>query len=139
MIMRAVAGLLAAVLVAVIAAKLLFLATVRPEVQSAAQPWSQHQMEFVSWNHERWTAWISKDKFVLLPRKSGTWQRHVNPSLAFLDWQGRPWQAKFDGKQFLLAPRGDWKGREERSQALRYLDWRGDRQLRTVAELQRRD
>ncbi|HEV8331462.1 MAG TPA: hypothetical protein VGQ22_08590 [Steroidobacteraceae bacterium] len=136
--MRAVAALLAAVLVAVIAARLLFLATVRPDVQSAAQPWSQPQMEFVAWDNERWTAWILKDKFVLQPREPGTWQRHVNTSLAFIDWQGRPWQAKVDGKEFLLAPRGDWKGRAERARALRYRDWRGDRQVRTVAQLQHR-
>jgi hypothetical protein len=132
---RAVAILAGAILAAVFAAKLLYNATIKPDVESTAQPWAQHRMEFVAWNDEQWTAWVRNDKFVLLPHEPGKWQRHVNPSLAFVDWQGEPWQAKIDGDEFLLAPRGNWHGRAERAEALRYLDWRGGRQLRTVAQL----
>jgi hypothetical protein len=132
---RAVSLLAAAVLIAALAAKLLYNATIGPDVEATAQPWSRHRMEFVAWNDEQWTAWIRNDKFVLLPREPGKWQRHVNATVAFIDWQGQPWQAKIDGEEFLLASRGDWHRPAERVGALRYLDWRGDRQLRTVAQL----
>lgn len=133
--MRTVALLAAALLVAALAAKLLYLTTIGSDIESTAQPWSQHRMEFVAWNDEQWTAWIRNDKFVLLPREPGKWQRHINTSLAFVDWQGRPWQAKVEGEEFLLAPRGNWKSGTERSRALRYRDWRGYAQVRTVAQL----
>jgi hypothetical protein len=131
-------SLLAAVLAVALAARLLYNNTIA-ETDSGPipQPWAQHAMEFVAWNDARWTAWIRKDRFELLPREEGKWQRHANVSLAFVDWQGQPWQAKIDGKQFLLAHRGDWKGRIERASAIRYRDWRGDPQLRTVAQLRR--
>lgn len=130
-------SLLAAVVVAVLAARLLYNATAETGAEPIPQPWAQNAMEFVAWNGEQWTAWIRDDRFELLPHEEGRWRRHANVSLAFTDWQGQPWQAKIDGEQFLLAHRGDWKGRAERASAVRYRDWRGHPQLRTVAQLRR--
>ena len=129
--------LLAAILAAILAARLLYGATTRNDIEPTSQPWAQDSMQFVAWDDERWTAWIRDDKFELTPRAPGKWQHHVNTSLAFTDWEGKPWQAKIEGQQFLLAYRGDWKGRIERAGALRYRDWRGHHQLRTVAQLRR--
>lgn len=134
---KAVVSLLAAVLAAIFAARVLFNATVETNTEPIPQPWAQHAMEFVAWNGERWTAWIRDEKFELVPREEGKWQRHTNVSLAFIDWHGQPWQVKVDGERFLLARRGDWKGRVETVSALRYRDWRGHSQLRTVAQLRR--
>lgn len=131
-------SLMVAVLAAMLAASLLYDATAETDTEPIPQPWAQHAMEFVAWNDERWTAWIRDDKFELLPREEGKWQRHTNVSLAFTDWQGQPWQVKVDGEQFLLAHRGDWKGRIERANAVRYRDWQGHPQLRTVAQLRRK-
>lgn len=128
---------LAAVLAAIFAARLLYNTTAETDIEPIPRPWAQRTMELVTWNDERWTAWIRKDKFELLPREEGRWQRHTNVSLAFIDWQGQPWQAKIDGEQFLLAHRGNWQGRIDRAGAVRYRDWRGDAQLRTVAQLRR--
>jgi hypothetical protein len=130
-------SLMIAVLAAISAARLLYDATAETDTEPTPQPWAQHEMEFVAWNDAQWTAWIRDNKFELLPRKEGKWQRHTNASLAFTDWQGQPWQAKVDGEQFLLAPRGDWKGRIEHTNAVRYRDWQGRPQLRTVAQLRR--
>lgn len=130
-------SLLAAVLAAIFAARLLYNATAETDTEPTPQPWAQNAMEFVAWNDERWTAWIRDDKFELQPQEEGTWRRHANVSLAFTDWQGEPWQAKIDGEQFLLAHRGNWKGHTERARAVRYRDWRGHPQLRTVAQLRR--
>lgn len=134
---KVVLSSLAAVLAAIFAARLLYNTTAETDIEPIPRPWAQHAMEFVAWNEERWIAWIRKDKFELVPRDEGKWQRHTNVSLAFIDWQGQPWQAKIDGQQFLLAHRGNWKGRIERADAVRYRDWRGDAQLRTVAQLRR--
>lgn len=130
-------SLLAAVLVAILTARLLYNATAETDTGPTPDPWTQNAMEFVAWNGERWTAWIRDDRFELLPREEGRWRRHTNTSMAFTDWHGQPWQAKIDGEQFLLAHRGDWKGRVERASAVRYRDWRGHPQVRTVAQLRR--
>lgn len=134
---KAVLGLLVAVLVAIFAARLIHRATAQSAVEPIPQPWSQNRMEFVTWNGEPWTAWIHDQRFELLPRQEGKWRRHANTTLAFADWHGQPWQAKLDGEQFLLAPHGDWKGRTERATAIRYRDWKGRPQLRTVPQLRR--
>ena len=135
---KAFAVLVAAVLAAILAAKLLYATTTGVDTASTPlQPWAESSMQFVAWDDARWTAWIRGDKFELTPRIEGKWQHHVNASLAFTDWEGKPWQAKIDGQQFLLAYRGDWKGRVERAGAVRYRDWRGHPQLRTVAQLRR--
>ncbi|HEY0687368.1 MAG TPA: hypothetical protein VGD45_33865 [Steroidobacter sp.] len=134
---KVVLTLLAAVLAAVVAARLMYSATATTDTEPIPQPWAQQAMEFVAWNGERWTAWIRGNKFELQPRAEGKWQRHTNVSLAFTDWKGEPWQAKVDGQQFLLAHRGNWKGRVERTNAVRYRDWQGHSQVRTVAQLRR--
>ena len=133
----AAVSLLGAILVAVLAARLLYDATAETDTQPTPQPWAQNAMEFVAWDHERWTAWIRDDRFELLPHEEGKWRRHANVSVAFTDWQGQPWQAKIDGGQFLLARRGDWKGHIERASAVRYRDWGGRPQVRTVTQLRR--
>jgi hypothetical protein len=134
---KALSVLVLAVLAAILAARLLYGATVKVDDAASLQPWAQSSMQFVAWDDERWTAWIRGEKFELTPRNVGKWQQHVNPTLAFTDWEGKPWQAKIEAEHFVLAYRGDWKGRIERANALRYRDWRGDRQLRTVAQLRR--
>jgi hypothetical protein len=135
---KVVLSLLAAVLAAVFAARVLYHATTETHAEPVPQPWAQHVMELVAWNGAQWTAWIRDNKFELVPREAGKWQPHTNVSLAFTDWQGEPWQVKVEGEQFLLAHRGDWKGRVEHASAVRYRDWRGHPQLRTVAQLRRK-
>jgi hypothetical protein len=134
---KAILALIAAVVLAVVAARILYVVEVGSDHPSTPEPWAQNKMEFVAWNDEAWTAWIHGERFELAPRHEGKWRRHANATLAFTDWQGEPWQAKIDGDQFLLARRGDWKGRTERASAVRYRDWRGRPQLRTVAQLRR--
>ena len=89
---KVVLSSLAAVLAAIFAARVLYNTTAETDIEPIPRPWAQHAMEFVTWNDERWTAWIRKDKFELLPREEGRWQRHTNVSLAFIDWQGQPWR-----------------------------------------------
>jgi hypothetical protein len=134
---KALLGLAAAVVVAVLAAGVWYRVEAESDQAPTPAPWAQNRMEFVAWDDEAWTAWIHGDRFELAPRHEGKWRRHANPTIAFTDWQGEPWQAKIEGEQFLLARRGDWKGRTERASAVRYRDWRGDPQLRTVAQLRR--
>lgn len=134
---KVVAVLLAAVAAAVLGARLLYEATTRSVAAPVEQPWAQDRMEFVAWNGTRWTAWIRHERFELLPRTPGKWQRHANATLAFADWEGEPWQAKIVGEEFLLAYRGDWRGRTERARALRYRNWQGEQQLRTIPQLRR--
>jgi hypothetical protein len=134
---KAVLGLVVAVVLAVLAARVWYLVEADTDQAPTPEPWAQNRMEFVAWNDEAWIAWIRGERFELTPRHEGKWRRHANVTLAFTDWQGEPWQAKIDGEQFLLARRGDWKGRTERASAVRYRDWRGHPQLRTVAQLRR--
>ncbi len=134
---KVVLGLSLAVLATIVAAKLTFDATIDTGAGPANQPWAQNSMEFVSWNGEKWTAWIRDDAFEQRPQNEGQWSGHANASLAFIDWEGRPWQAKIDMDTFLLAHRGDWKGAAERVTAIRYRDWKGENQLRTPAQLRR--
>ncbi|MEE8308429.1 MAG: hypothetical protein V3R81_14270 [Gammaproteobacteria bacterium] len=101
------------------------------------QPWALDTMQFVTWNGERWTAWIHEGAFELRPEHEGKWTSHANPSLAFLDTDGNNWQVKIDGETFVLANRGDWEGPTQRASAIRYRDWMGQEQLRTVAQLGR--
>ncbi len=134
---KVVLGLSAIFLAAVVAAKLSYEATVHTGAGPGNQPWAQNTLEFVTWNGEKWTAWIRDDSFELLPQNEVQWSRHVNSSLAFIDWEGSPWQAKIDSDAFLLAHRGEWHGAHERVTAIRYRDWTGENQLRTVAQLRR--
>ena len=130
-------SLIAAVLATVVTAKLAFEATVNTGSEPVNQPWAQDTMQFVSWNHEKWSAWIRDETFEQLPQKSEKWHRHNNPSLAFIDWNGEAWQAKISGDEFLLAHRGDWAGATERAEAIRYRDWQGNNKLRTTRQLRR--
>ncbi len=134
---KVVMGLAAPVLATVVAARLAYDITDYAGDEPANQPWAQNSMEFVSWNGEKWTAWIRDDAFEQRPHNDGTWSSHANISLAFIDWKGSPWQAKIDGDAFLLAHRGEWKGSTERGSAIRYRDWKGENQLRTLSQLKR--
>ncbi|MBH97822.1 MAG: hypothetical protein CMM56_05150 [Rhodospirillaceae bacterium] len=105
--------------------------------ETGNEAWAHQKMEFVSWNNERWTAWVKDDSFEHTPESSGYWHRHSNPSLAFIDWNGEPWQAKIAEDSFVIANRGDWSMPTETVEALHYLDWSGQRQIRTLAQLSR--
>jgi hypothetical protein len=111
-------SLVVAILATVVAAKLAFESTVNPDIEPVNRPWAHNTMQFVSWNHEKWS-------------------RHTNPSLAFIDWNGEAWQAKISGDNFILAQRGDWQGATERVEAIRYRDWQGNNKLRTTLQLRR--
>ena len=134
---KVILGLVAAVLVTIVAAKLMYEATAYAGAEPANQPWAQNSMEFVAWNGEKWTAWIRDDAFEQRPQNDGRWSTHANVSLAFIDWERKPWQVKVDGDAFLIAHRGDWKGSTERVSAIRYRDWKGENQLRTLNQLKR--
>lgn len=129
--------MLVAFAVTAVAAGLAFDFTTRPANASVSAPWAQNRMQFVSWNDQRWTAWIRDNVFEQLPEDTANWSRHAKPSLAYIDWDGEPWQAKIDGDNFILAHRGDWKGPTESANAIRYKDWLGHNKLRTVAQLRR--
>ena len=130
-------SLMAAVLATVVAARLAFEATVNTRSEPVNHPWAQDTMQFVTWNQEKWSAWIRDDAFEQLPQNTDKWSRHSNASLAYIDWEGRAWQAKVDGDDFLLAHRGDWAGATERAAAIRYRDWQGNNKLRTTVQLRR--
>jgi len=134
---KALLGFLAAMIIAIAAARVAYNVssdTGEPPVQEA---WAQDRIEFVTWNDEKWTAWVHDGAFELIPENSRSWSRHANPSIAFTDWQGESWQAKIDGNTFLLAEQGNWQGEVDRAHTIRYRDWNGNNQLRTVADLQR--
>ena len=130
-------SLVVAILATVVAAKLAFESTVNPDIEPVNRPWAHNTMQFVSWNHEKWSAWIRHDTFEQLPQNTEKWSRHTNPSLAFIDWNGEAWQAKISGDNFILAQRGDWQGATERVEAIRYRDWQGNNKLRTTLQLRR--
>ena len=132
-----VLSLLATTLVIIGAAKLTFEANSYKGSSSANQPWAQNRMEFIAWNNEKWTAWITGAVFQQFPQNTSNWSRHANVSLAFIDWEGVTWQAKIEGEVFVLAYRGDWKGSLQRTSAIRYRDWHGNKMLRTVVQLSR--
>ena len=133
---KVVLGLIGLFLAAVVAAKVAYEVTVYND-QPANAPWALGSMEFVTWNGQKWTAWVRDGAFALRPQNSGRWSAHANPSIAFTGWEGKSWQAKVDGDTFLLAHRGDWSGEIESAKAIRYRDWKGTNQLRTVAQLSR--
>ena len=134
---KVVLGLVAAVLVTIVAARLVYDATAYTGAGPENQPWAQNSMEFVAWNGEKWTAWIHNGAFEQRPQNERQWSSHASVSLAFIDWERKPWQVKVDGDAFLLAHRGDWKGSTERVTAIRYRDWEGENQLRTLTQLKR--
>jgi len=137
LLVKAILGLIAAVMVAIVAAKITYNVNADHGEAPVNKAWTQHQMQFVAWNNEKWTAWVHNGAFELAPQNTDTWSRHSNLSLAFTGWQGESWQAKIDGEMFLLAFQGDWQGTIEKVDAIRFRDWSGNNQLRTVADLQR--
>ncbi len=134
---KVVLGLSAAVLVTILAAKLVYNVTAYNGTEPANQPWALNKMEFVAWNGEKWTAWIRDNTFEQRPQNDVRWSSHANASLAFIDWEGKPWQVKIDSDTLVLALRGDWKGSTQRVTAIRYRDWKGVNQLRTLTQLKR--
>lgn len=132
-----VAGMLLALVAAIVGARIAFLVSPHPGAGPAQEPWATDRMEFLAWNGEHWTAWIRDGQFELVPQNSRDWHRHANTTIAFIDWEGDPWQAKIDDGEFLLAHHGEWHGDHDRSSAIRYRDWNGDRKLRTVEQLDR--
>ena len=130
-------GILAAFLATILAARTAFLVSNNPDNAVANQPWAQNEMEFVSWNGERWTAWIRGGVFEQVPQNSDRWSRHSNNNLAFIDWEGEAWQAKINGEEFLLAHHGEWQESTETATAIRYRDWTGKHQLRSLVQLRR--
>ena len=134
---KALLGLVGAFLAAVAAAQIIYRVTVDTGDTPVNDAWSQNRMEFVAWNNEQWTAWISDDAFEHLPQDTANWSRHAKASIAYIGWDGEAWQAKIDGDNFLLALHGNWDGPVESAGALRYRDWSGVKQIRTVAQLKR--
>lgn len=134
---KAFAGLFAALLITIVAAKFASNASIATDDETVTAAWAQNRMEFVTWNGGRWTAWIHEGEFEHVPQDTGSWSRHSKATVAFKDWEGDPWQAKVSGDVFLLAKQGDWQGEVQESDAIRYLDWQGIKRLRTVADLQR--
>ena len=130
-------GLFVAFLVTILAARAAFYASIPSDEVLAGEPCAQNKMEFVSWNGERWTAWVRDGVFEQEPQNSARWSRHSNGSLAFVDWDGEAWQAKVSGEGFLSAQRGDWQGPTESATAIRYRDWAGKHRVRTLAQLNR--
>lgn len=130
-------GLMAAVLLVVLAARVTYNMNSDHGDAPVNEAWVQNEMQFVTWNNEKWTAWIHDGEFELAPQNTNMWSRHSNISLAFTDWKGEPWQAKIDGDVFLLAHQGNWQGSVEQSEAIRFRDWSGNKQLRTVTDLNR--
>ena len=134
---KIVLGILAAAICTIVGAKLAFEATAHATPHAVNEAWAQNKMEFVTWNGNRWTAWIRGGAFEHRPHEEGNWHPHANSTLAFIDWNGTPAQAKIEGKAFLIAHHGDWNGSIQRESALRYRDWAGENRLRTVKQLQR--
>ncbi len=134
---KALLGLTAGILLVILAAKVAYNTNTNHGDAPVNEAWAQGEMQFVSWNNEKWTAWIHNGAFELAPQNKSTWSRHANVSLAFTNWKGEAWQAKIDGDGFLLAYEGDWQGPVEQSEAIRFRDWSGNNQLRTVTELNR--
>ena len=134
---KALLGLLVAVAATIAAANFAFNATADTGSEPKNEPWSQNRMEFMTWNGEKWTAWIHDDRFELVPVNEDNWHRHSNTSIAFIDWDGDTWQAKIDGDGFLLAHRGEWHEETQSASGIRYRDWAGKSQLRTVAQFTR--
>ncbi len=135
--MKIVLGILLAVVATVGAAKLTYEVISYTGAEPINEPWQQDSMEFVTWNGERWTAWVRGESFELRPVNSNKWSPHANSTLAFIDWEGEPWQAKIEGDDLLLAHRGDWGGSIQRVNSIRYRNWEGNYELRSLNQLRR--
>jgi len=130
-------GLFVAVLLVIVAARLTYNVSVEPDHAQLNEAWAQNKMEFVTWNDDRWSAWIHESEFAQVPQNTDVWSRHSKASLAYINWEGESMQAKIDGDVFLLAYQGNWQGPIDRSDAIRFRDWSGNNRIRTVAELRR--
>ena len=130
-------GLSAAMLLVIAAARFAYNVSTDPGGQPVNDAWAQGKMEFVTWNDEKWTAWVHAGAFTQVPQNTDDWSRHSNTSLAFTNWAGEFWQAKIDGDLFLFAYQGNWQGPVEQSDAIRFQDWSGINRIRTVSELRR--
>jgi len=131
------AAIFVALVIAIVGAKYASNVSKESDFDSPNEAWVTEQMEFVTWNDGRWTAWIHESEFEQVPEDTGSWHRHSNASIAFLNWDGEPWQAKVENDRFLLAKRGNWEEGAEWSDSIRYLDWHGYKRLRTVPDLRR--
>ena len=75
---KVVLALLTAVLLTIAAAKFTFEVRAHQGVEPGNEAWANSKMEFVSWNQQKWTAWIREDIFskridhVPAPRRSAT-------------------------------------------------------------------
>ncbi len=130
-------GLSAAMLVVIAAARFAYSVSADPGEEPVNEAWAQGKMEFVTWNNEKWSAWVHAGAFAQVPQNTDDWSRHSNASLAFTDWEGEFWQAKIDGDLFLLAYQGNWQGPVDRTEAIQFRDWSGNNRLRTVSDLRR--
>ena len=130
-------GLLVAVLLVITAAKFAASVSSAPAEAALNEAWAQNKMEFITWNNEKWSAWIHANEFTKVPQNTADWSRHSIASLAYINWEGESWQAKIDGDLFLLAYQGNWQGPVDQSEAIRFRDWSGNNRIRTVTELRR--
>ncbi|MCG8435142.1 MAG: hypothetical protein MJA83_14035, partial [Gammaproteobacteria bacterium] len=94
---RALVGVFAAFLVAVAAAQIAYQLTDKEGDGPGNEAWAHDRMEFIAWNNERWTAWVSDDAFEQAPQDAANWHRHSKASIAYVDWDGESYQAKIDG------------------------------------------
>jgi len=76
-------GLLAAVLVVIAAARFAYSVSTDPGEEPVNEAWAQDKMEFVTWNSEKWSAWVHAGAFRQVPQNTDAWSRHSNASLAF--------------------------------------------------------
>jgi hypothetical protein len=134
---RALLGIAAAFLVAIASAQYAYRTSSDPGDEPVNAAWAQNKMEFVAWNNERWTAWIHDGAFEQAPQDTDDWSRHSKASIAFTAWDGSAHQARIEGDMFLIAHQGNWDSTIDRVDAIRYRDWSGNKQIRTVAELNR--
>jgi hypothetical protein len=130
-------GLLTALLIVIAAARFAYSVSTDPGEEPVNEAWAQGKMEYVTWNDEKWSAWVHAGAFTQVPQNTDDWSRHSNASLAFTNWEGEFWQAKIDGDLFLLAYQGNWLGPVDQSDAIRFRDWSGNNRIRTVSELRR--
>ncbi len=87
---RVLTGFLAAVLLIIVAAKFASNMSMDTGDEPVNEAWAQQEMEFVTWNDGRWTAWIHNGVFEQTPQDAVNWSRHSSPSIAFTDWAGDP-------------------------------------------------
>ena len=127
-------GILVAVVCTIVAAKLAYDASVHAGPLAVNEPWAQNKMEFVTWNGNKWTAWVHDGAFEHRPQHEGTWHAHSKSTLSFLDWEGNPAKATIDDEVFVVVPYG---GATSHEAAIRYRDWNGESRIRTFNQLQR--